>query len=74
MHSNGLVLQIDWDKWADEDDDEPQKDPASQFDLSSLGDLSNFSGGGLNDTVDAVGGGDDDDDTDDEELPELESA
>ena len=51
-----LVCQVDWDKWVDEDDEEPEKDPASQFDLSSLGDLSNFSGGagGLDGAVDAV--------------------
>lgn len=59
----------------DEDEEQPEKDPSSQFDLSSLGDLSNFSGadGGLNSAIDATGG-DDDDDSDDEELPELESA
>ena len=71
---------MDWDKWVEEDDEDAEvKDPSSQFDLSSLGDLNNFSGMGGGD-IEAGGespggaGLGADDDSDDEELPELESA
>ena len=69
-----LLLQVDWDKWVDEDDeaDEAAADPTSQFDFS---DLSGFSGAGDDDDDTGKGatplGGED---SDDEELPDLEKA
>lgn len=55
-HSGGM--QVDWDKWVDEDEEETKP----EFDMSSLGNLQDFSKYG------ADGG----EDSDDEEIPPLE--
>ena len=52
------AMQVDWDKWVDEDEEETKP----EFDMSSLGNLQDFSKYG------ADGG----EDSDDEEIPPLE--
>jgi len=72
-----IVLQVDWDKWVDEDEEEGAADPTSQFDFSDLSGFSN-GGGGDNDDDDPLTGGGATPlaggDSDDEELPDLEKA
>ena len=38
-------MQVDWDKWVDEDEEDEAADPMGGFDLSALNNFSNFGGG-----------------------------
>ncbi|ESW23925.1 hypothetical protein PHAVU_004G088000 [Phaseolus vulgaris] len=67
-----VFLKVDWDKWVDEDEEEPENQPTSDMDFGDI-DFSKLNmGGGEGLDFDAAGNDDDDEsDTEEEDAAEA---
>ena len=75
------AVQVDWDKWVDEDEEEEGAPGKADFDLSDLQNMQNFGGGafggGLGGGFEGMGNVEavqDDEEDSDDDMPPLEEA